>query len=334
MQNNVDFYAQNDIILIRYLFASFAFIDSAGKELPGRGFANRPRIRRRIAKGRKGTEILTDNEGLISIGEMARYARISRPALIHYDRLGLISPVKRGDNNYRLYSSRQLQSIRLVATLQDIGMPLKEIAKLVRRRTPENILSLLEQYDAYMMRSIEKLQRTQALMRTLQNAVTEGLAADENRIESRHMEEESLLLGPQIDYAGGKTIEEAMLEFYAFCRERDASLDLNYPVWGVFSEQRIKNRDWNRPDRFYFKMPDAPDRKAAGLYLIGYTRGYYGSSSALYERMMTHIEENGFEICGPTYETYPLNEISVVDSNKYLMQVSICVKHRERSDAL
>jgi DNA-binding transcriptional MerR regulator len=267
-----------------------------------------------------------DDEGLISIGEMARYARISRPALIHYDRLGLISPVKRGDNNYRLYSSRQLQSIRLVATLQDIGMPLKEIAELVQNRTPENILGLFEEYDAYVERSVEKLRRTQTLMRTLKGAITEGLTADENKIETRRMEAESLLLGPQIDYAGGKTIEEAMLEFYAFCRKRDESLDLNYPVWGVFSERRIKNRDWNRPDRFYFKMPGAPDRKEAGLYLIGYTRGYYGRSDELYKRMTAHIEENGLEICGPTYETYPLNEISTVDSNRYLMQVSIRVK--------
>jgi DNA-binding transcriptional MerR regulator len=267
-----------------------------------------------------------ENEGLISIGEMARYARISRPALIHYDRLGLISPVRRGDNNYRLYSSRQLQSIRLVATLQDIGMPLKEIAKLVRNRTPENILDLFEKYDAHVGRSVEKLRRTQMLMQTLKNAITEGLAADEGKIETKRVEEEALLLGPQIDYSGGKTIEEAMLDFYAFCRERDESMDLNYPVWGVFSERRIKDRDWNRPDRFYFKMPGAPDKKAAGLYLIGYTRGYYGSSDELYKRMLAHIEENGLEICGPTYETYPLNEISVADSNKYLMQVSISVR--------
>ncbi|MDR1573605.1 MAG: MerR family transcriptional regulator [Clostridiales Family XIII bacterium] len=267
-----------------------------------------------------------DDEGLISIGEMARYARISRPALIHYDRLGLISPIKRGDNNYRLYSSRQLQSIRLVATLQDIGMPLKEITKLVQNRTPENILNLFEEYDAHVGRSVEKLRRTQTLMRTLKEAITEGLEADEDKLETKHAEEESLLLGPQIDYTGGKTIEEAMLDFYAFCRERDESLDLNYPVWGVFSEQRIKNRDWNRPDRFYFKMPGAPDRKAAGLYLIGHTRGYYGRSDALYRRMTAHIEENGLEICGPAYETYPLNEISTADSNNYLMKISISVR--------
>jgi DNA-binding transcriptional MerR regulator len=291
---------------------------------------------RRLPAGEAGKEngYFMNSEGLISIGEMARYARISRPALIHYDRLGLISPVKRGDNNYRFYSSRQLQAIHLVATLQDIGMSLKEIAKLVRRRTPESILNLLEKYDAHVECSIEKLMRTRTLMRTLRETIEEGLAANEDKIETRQMEEESLLLGPRIDYAEGKTIEEAMLEFYAFCLERDASLDLNYPVWGVFSESRIKNRDWNRPDRFYFKMPGAPDKKPAGLYLIGYTRGYYGSSDELYERMLAHIEENDLEICGSAYETYPLNEISVVDSNNYLMRVSIGVKRRERSDAL
>jgi DNA-binding transcriptional MerR regulator len=266
------------------------------------------------------------SEGLISVGEMARYARISRSALIHYDHLNLISPVKRGDNNYRLYSSRQLQSIRLVATLQDIGMPLKEISKLIQNRTPESLLALIEKHESHLEKSIAELRRTQALMRTLKEVITEGLEADESRIEVRRVKEESLLIGPPIDYSGGKTVEEAMLEFYEFCRAYDNSLDLNYPVWGTFSEQRIKNRDWNLPDHFYFKMPDGPNKKPEGLYLVGYTRGYYGNSDELYKRMMTYIEENGIEICGPAYETYPLNEISVVDTNNYLMRISISVR--------
>jgi DNA-binding transcriptional MerR regulator len=283
------------------------------------------------ARGRAGAReergwLSMNGECLISIGEMARYARISRPALIHYDHLGLITPVKRGDNNYRFYSSRQLQSVRLVATLQDIGMPLKDIAKLMRRRTPKNILDMIEKYDAHVGQNIARLQRTQALMRTLRETIAEGLAADEDKTELNYLKEESILLGPQIDYSDEKSIEEAMLEFYSFCLDFDDSLDLNYPVWGVFSEQRIKKKDWNRPDRFYFKMPGAPDRKLAGLYLVGYTRGYYGSSDALYRRMLDHIEANDLAICGPTYETYPLNEISVSDSNNYLMRISISVR--------
>jgi effector-binding domain-containing protein len=78
-------------------------------------------------------------------------------------------------------------------------------------------------------------------------------------------------------------------------------------------------------------MPGAPDRKPAGLYLIGHTRGYYGSSDALYKRMMEHIAANDLEICGPAYETYPLNEISVTDTNNYLMRVSISVKSRNEA---
>jgi effector-binding domain-containing protein len=70
-------------------------------------------------------------------------------------------------------------------------------------------------------------------------------------------------------------------------------------------------------------MPDAPDRKPAGLYVTGYTRGYYGQSDALYKRIMAYIKENGLEICGPAYEMYPLNEISIPDPRSYLMRVSI-----------
>ena len=45
--------------------------------------------------------------------------------------------------------------------------------------------------------------------------------------------------------------------------------------------------------------------------------------------MLDYIYSNGFEICGPTYEEYPLNEISVVEDKDYLMRVMITVRERQ-----
>lgn len=268
-------------------------------------------------------------EELLTISELAEFARITRTALIHYDKLGLIAPVERGENNYRYYSFRQIASINLIVTLQKLGIPLEEIEELLRLRTPENIMNLLMEQSQQINQKIEKLSRTQKLLTTLKDMIGNGIAvvsSEENKIEVHWDKAESIFLGPPIDYSDGKSPERAILDFYKYCNRLDKNIDLNYPVWGLFSEERIKRRDWVGPDRFYFNMPDAPDRKPEGLYLTGYARGHYGQSDALYKRLLTYIDEHDLEICGPTYETYPLNEISILDPNNYLMRISIIIK--------
>ena len=264
--------------------------------------------------------------GLLSVGELAKFARVSRSALIFYDNIGLVPPVERGNNNYRYYSPHQVTSTNLINTLQQLDIPLKTIKKLIKHRTPESIVSVFSEQSQHINRRIEKLLHAQKLLLTIKNIIEDGLAVDEEKIEVGWNEEESILIGPQIDYSDGTTIEEAFLNFYKHWSAVDSDLDLNYPVWAIFSEERVKRGDWVGPDKFYFKMPDAPDRKPAGLYVTGYTRGYYGQSKALYKKLMAYIEKNGLEISGPAFEMYPLNEISIPDPYAYLMRISINVK--------
>ena len=266
------------------------------------------------------------HSGLLSVGELAKFARTSRSALIFYDNMGLVSPVERGNNNYRYYSPFQVTATNLINTLQVIGVPLKEITRFINHRTPEKMISLFSEQSRHIDRQIEELLRAQKLLLTLKGIIEDASDVDEEKIEIRRHEEESILIGPQNDYSDGTTIEEAFLDFYKHCSASDGDMDLNYPVWAIFSEERVKRGDWVGPDKFYFKMPDAPDRKPAGLYVTGHTRGYYGQSAALYKKLLAYIEENRLEICGPAYEMYPLNEISILDPYGYLMRISISVK--------
>jgi effector-binding domain-containing protein len=110
--------------------------------------------------------------------------------------------------------------------------------------------------------------------------------------------------------------------------EKFPDMDLNYPVWGTFSEERIKRGDWVWPDRYYFYNPEGHDRKPAALYAIGYARGGYGKTGGLYDRMMDYINRNGLEICGDTYEEYPLNEVCITEDKDYLIRTMITVREK------
>ena len=263
------------------------------------------------------------NYGLMSISEVARLARISRTALIHYDHIGLVTPVSRGENNYRYYSHTQITLTNLISTMQSLGISLKEIAEIKDIRTPERILELLSHQDELIGDEIKRLERSKKLVDTLRRMLKMGLAADENIVEARREEEEEIFMGPRIDYSGGYTVEEATLDFYKFCESQNPDMDMNYPVWAMFKEERIKKRDWRWPDRFYFWMPGAPDRKPAGLYAVGLGRGYYGHTDGLYEKILRFIDGNGYRICGPSWEMYPINEISEPNPDNYLIKIAI-----------
>jgi len=281
-----------------------------------------------IRPGVEKTELEEDDRhnSLISVSELAKLARVSRSALIFYDNIGLVAPAERGDNSYRYYSPHQVTSTNLINTLQELDIPLKKITELIKHRTPESIVSLFSEQDKHISQRVEKLHRSQKLLLTLKNIIEECLSVDEEKIETCWREEEDILLGPQVDYSGGLTIEEAFLNFFKHWSAADKDLDLNYPVYGFFSEERIKRGDWFGPDKFYFKMPGSPDKKPAGLYVIGYSRGYYGHSDTLYKRLLAYIEENALEISGPAFEEYPFNEISITDPHTYLIRASIMVK--------
>jgi DNA-binding transcriptional MerR regulator len=265
---------------------------------------------------------------LLSISELATFARVSRTALIHYDKIGLISPVIRGENNYRYYSYGQVALVNMIRTFQELGLSLKEIARISRTRTPESIMKIMGDRVRRIDQDIAKLVRTQRLLLTLKDTIKDALGADEHIIQIRWAEEEAILLGPPNDYSHGRQMSDALLDFYEHFLRSDEPVDLNYSVWGVYSEARIRRRDWVWPDRFYFRMPDAPNTKPAGLYAIGYIRGDYGDSDALYRRLLAYIDENGFELCGPAYEEYPLNEVSIQNPKHYLMRISISIRQK------
>jgi DNA-binding transcriptional MerR regulator len=266
--------------------------------------------------------------GLLSISELAYLSRTTRETLLFYDRIGLIKPATRAANNYRYYSHDQIAILRMIHTFQSLGMRLEDIKEIVEHRSPQTFLAMYEELLEQIDYEIAQLHRARSLLTTLNKIVIEGISADETKILYHYQEAESIMLGPQIDYSDGKTDFDALVDFYHFCKENDPDINLNWAAWGFFSGERIRNRDWRYPDRFYFSRPNSPDVKPAGWYVTGYSRGDYGHTDELYERLLAYIDENGLEIIGDVYEAYVLNEITVVEPKDYLIRSSIQVAER------
>jgi len=269
--------------------------------------------------------------GLLSISDFAEFSRTTRDTLLHYDRIGLLSPVLRGENNYRYYSSTQHAIVNVIRTFQQLGMSLEEIAGLRDRRTPELANMVFERQIEEIDKKIDEWVRARKLLLTLKKAIDSAADIDENTITVKFMPAEAIILGEINDYSRGRTDHDALLTFYNDVSIKYPGTDLNYPVWATCSQERIKQGDWSYPDRFYFYNPEGYDRRPAALYAIGYKRGGYRPNDDLYERIVKYIDTRGYEISGDAYEEYPVNEICAIDDNDYLIRVMITVKEKSEN---
>lgn len=263
------------------------------------------------------------------VGDFANFSRTTRNTLHYYDKIGLLSPV-RGGNKYRYYTSGQLGLVNVIRTLQKLGLSLVDIKTIKDERTPENIddmfLSQIEKIDS----KINDWVCAKKLLFTLQKTIHSTLDVDERAITIKFMPAEAIILGDLNDYSRGRNDYDALLAFYRTMAKKYPNLDMNYPVWGLFSEDQIKRGSWAWPERYYFYNPEGYDKKPAAFYAVGYTRGGYGQSADLFRRVIDYIDGNGFEICGDAFSEYPLNEICVLDDTNYLIRVMITVRRKNQ----
>ena len=142
------------------------------------------------------------------------------------------------------------------------------------------------------------------------------------------MPEKRLILGGENDFTG---TTEFFGEFIRFCNEpHEPKLNTSYPIGGYWSSMAAFLDEPSRPMRFFSLDPKGNEQRAAGLYLNGYTRGYYGQTNDLPERMATFAKKNGLIFTGAVYNTYLFDEISTTDPERYLLQVSASVSETRR----
>lgn len=70
-------------------------------------------------------------EKLYTIHQLARAAGLPISTLRYYERVGLMSPTRRAENNYRLYTRDMVQRLYFIRTAQTTGFTLEDIRTLL-----------------------------------------------------------------------------------------------------------------------------------------------------------------------------------------------------------
>lgn len=100
----------------------------------------------------------------LTISQLARRFGLSRSTLLYYDSIGLLSPSKRTRANYRIYSDPDVERMELIDVYRRAGLPLKEIARILRSKKGADLSALFEARLRGLNLEIAKLRRQQQML--------------------------------------------------------------------------------------------------------------------------------------------------------------------------
>jgi len=267
----------------------------------------------------------------LSIKEFSELVGMSMETLRHYDNKGVFQPAKIGlelENNYRYYSPTQITTIKMIRVLTDMNVPLETIKELAQDRTPEKLMKLFTKHKGKAEDGLRFLQEVHSVIGTFLELLITGISATENEMTVSTLPEKRIILGDETNFCGDISFYR---EYIRFCNAQyEPKLNLSYPVGGFFESMEVFLNEPSQPTRFFSLDPKGNDKRETGLFLTGYTRGYYGQTNDLPKRMASFAKKNGLMFNGPVYNLYLFDEMSIIDPEQYLLQVTASVKEMRR----
>ncbi len=119
-----------------------------------------------------------------SSGDLARATGNTVRTIRFYEEQGLLRPAVVSGGGHRRYTSEDLEKLRLIADLRELGLPLSEIrAVLDLRAGCTTAAEFAERFEQVLVGHIEQAQRRLERLRRVKRELVEALSAIQSRLE-------------------------------------------------------------------------------------------------------------------------------------------------------
>lgn len=265
-------------------------------------------------------------------GEFAKLCNVTKHTLFHYDEMKIFSPEIKDTNGYRYYSIGQIEVFNVISILKELGMPLKEIKTYLDKRSPKELIKLLENESKLLELKINKLKQMNDLIRQKINITNYSCNVNENEIKIQHVDKEYLIVTDivtKLKENKDKAVAISIANHIKFCEKH--KIQSPYAIAEMISQESVRNHDYTNYACLYSKLKNKPKNvevytKEEGMYLTIYHKGGYYTVENSYSKLINYIDENKLTVKGYFYEDVLLDELSVVGYENYLLKISIMVK--------
>ncbi|MGD0031150.1 MerR family transcriptional regulator [Paenibacillus illinoisensis] len=265
----------------------------------------------------------------LSTGQFANLMGISKDTLFHYDRLGILSPVYKAENGYRYYSLNQMDVLKVISILKDLDVPLKEIKDYLDKRSPAELITLLDKEEARLDTKIEYLQKMKTIISEKKRTTKVATRVNPNVFAIEEINEESLVITDAEPYSNVNSIYDSMIKHEKYLNMHN--INSFHTVGWMRDTKRVLANEKFDYDFLYTKVNKQSDhsnfKKEKGIYLSAYHTEGYSSISDTYDRIIRYTHDKEVKIQGYFYEEVLLDDLSVRGYEEYLIKISVQISN-------
>lgn len=261
----------------------------------------------------------------LSTGEFAKAVGTTKHTLFHYDEIGLFSPeYKERLTGYRYYSFSQLEEFDVIYMLRELDMPLEEIKKYMKGRTPEKLLELFVQEEQMIAERMKRLKKTREWMQNKGCLIREGIREQEEEIRIEQEPRRYMVLR-QADISDDIVWAKELGKLYDYCSEN--GIDSAYPVGYRQNIAELKDGIYDNYYAFYQMFDKKPMKIAcevreAGEYLVAYHKGNWQSVGETYEKIFAYAKTHQILLGEYSYEDGLLDSLTLESEEDYITKIS------------
>lgn len=276
-------------------------------------------------------------ERYYSIGEVSELCNISRKALRYYEDLGLITPDKKGLNNYRYYSRNTILLIPIIKYYKQMGFTLDEMKNLVAGC---DYSTLLNQFNK-KVREFEGLEKEiynqKVFVTDWYNLISEAQFVIENDMQevSVKFKETQELCAMPYDFTGDYAEATINIEFTMFLEKHD--LQITGPVMILFPALERNRADWSGKVTVIQKsVKEIPEPLKLvlneGMYASAYHIGSMADIQATYDRIFQWLDTSRFKPKGSAVERYVTDYWTTPNAGFHVTEILIPVEKKNQSE--
>jgi Cu(I)-responsive transcriptional regulator len=105
----------------------------------------------------------------MTIGQAAERSGVPPKTIRYYESVGLVSPAVRGENNYRGYGDKEVDTLRFINRARRLGFSLKEVEELLALYRDRSRAS--REVKRLALRHVDDLDRKIAELKTIKKAL-------------------------------------------------------------------------------------------------------------------------------------------------------------------
>lgn len=269
-----------------------------------------------------------------STGELAKMLGISKQTVIYYDKIGLITPEKRGYKDYRRYSLEQADELDTILTFRSLGVPIKELMAYLNEKSPKRCIDLLHHQKNQIDAEIERLEYIRRKIESRTAILQNVLELDDfNHVKIEEHKTEPLL----VEYCKEETQKAYMEAFIRLCHiSKQLQVDFMNPIYSILNQKDLQQQNYKAVNCYGILIPkEAPltdvkhyctITKPKGIYACTYHKGSPETIPNSYERLNSFILEHGYEVCGHAYEKDLFSTLTNQEHDEFIRKVSVQVK--------